>query len=161
KQVEIAKISLGKATRTASGGHRIELNFLDREGKPIVHPRPIMPAALRRANVVQRFNLGNIAVFLNGLGNVVDTEEGQAVTGGVLTTQSNSLVYYMITVNDVFAYFLTGTKGGGITAMPTQFPTTQGELNKITAFAALHGKTFPDPNALCIEVKSSWVEATA
>src|ERR1700722_16297946 len=62
--------------------------------------------------------------------------------------------------NDVYAYFLTGTKDGGITPAPTQFPTTAGDLSKITAFASAHGKVFPDPNALAVEVKSSWIEAT-
>jgi hypothetical protein len=61
-------------------------------------------------------------------------------------------------VNDVFAYFLTGTKDGQINTN-NQFPTTQSDLNQVTTFAAAHGKTFVDPNALAIEVKSSWVEA--
>src|SRR5208283_1780325 len=67
-------------------------------------------------------------------------------------------------VNDVYAYFATGTKDGGITPMPTRFPTTQADLDKITFFAAHapspHQKTFPDPNALAIEVKSAWIEVT-
>jgi len=62
-------------------------------------------------------------------------------------------------VNNVYAYMRTGAVDGGITPAPTQFPTTQADLNKITSFAAAHGKTFPDPDALAIELKSSWVEA--
>ena len=85
--------------------------------------------------MVEKFAVGNILIFLNVLGNVIDTEEGQA-DNGVLLTQSGSLVYYATMVNDVYAYFLTGTKGGGITPTPTQFPTTQAELNKIVNFAA-------------------------
>ena len=93
-------------------------------------------------------------------GNVVEVEQGQAGTDGVLQAQNGSLVYYGISVNDVFAYFLTGAKDGGITPQPTPFPTTQPELDKIVAFAAGHRKTFPDPEALAVEVKNSWVEAT-
>jgi hypothetical protein len=44
--------------------------------------------------------------------------------------------------------------------MPTQFPTTQAQLNQITTFAAAHGKTFPDPDALAVELKTSWIETT-
>ena len=34
------------------------------------------------------------------------------------------LVYYTIVVNDVYAYFLTGNKTGGITPAASDFPTT-------------------------------------
>src|SRR5207249_3386854 len=78
----------------------------------------------------------------------------------VLLAQNGSLVYYASMVNDVYAYFTTGTKNGGITPTPTRFPTTLADLNKITAFAQLHGKSFPDPEALAVEVKTSWVETT-
>ena len=43
--------------------------------------------------------------------------------------------------------------------MPTHFPVTQTDLDQITTFAASHGVTFPDPTALAIMVKSSWVLA--
>jgi hypothetical protein len=55
---------------------------------------------------------------------------------------------------------LTGAKNGGITPMPTQFPTTQTQLNQITTFASAHGKSFPDPEALAVELKTSWIETT-
>lgn len=102
---------------------------------------------------------GRTPIFLDSAGNVIDVEQGQAGGGDVLQAQNGSLVYYVTMVNDVYAYFLTGTKNGGITPAPTQFPTTPVDLNKIVAFAAAHGKTFTDPDALAIEVKSSWVEA--
>ena len=90
-------------------------------------------------------------------GNAVPTEQGQA-DGNVLMAQNGSLVYYALQVNDVFAYFLTGQKGGQISA--TTFPTTPASLNSIEAFALTHNKTFPDANALAIELKSAWIEAT-
>jgi hypothetical protein len=112
-----------------------------------------------RSIIVQKFMIDKIPVFIDFFGNIIDVELGQAGDSGVLLAQNGSLVYYATMVNDVYAYFLTGTKNGGITPAPTQFPTTQANLDKIIAFAAANGKTFPDPEALAIEVKSSWVEA--
>jgi hypothetical protein len=96
--------------------------------------------------------------FLDGNGNAIETEQGQA-DGSVLMTQSKKLVYYALSVNDVYAYFMTGTKNGGITPAPTKFPTTAAELTAIEMFALAHSKTFPDPDALTVEVKSAWIEA--
>jgi hypothetical protein len=149
-------VEFGRITLEKDGKERKPI-FLDEEGKRIVNARPFIRPELRKSAVVARFATGNSQIFLNVFGNVIDTEEGQA-DNGVLLTQSGALIYYATMVNDVFAYFLTGTKGGGITPMPTQFPTTQAELNKVVTFAAAHGKTFPDPNALAIEIKTSWVE---
>jgi hypothetical protein len=72
--------------------------------------------------------------------------------------QNNSLTYYALQVNDVFAYGLTGQKDGAFAA--TKFPTTPADLNKIVTFALAHSKTLPDANALAIELKSSWIDAT-
>lgn len=121
--------------------------------------RQLLPQRVNPKLIAQRFVLNGRNIFLNVNGGVIDTEEGQA-DDGVLIAQNGSLIYYVTMVNDVMAYFLTGTKDGGIVPTPTQFPTTQTELNKITTFASAHGKTFPDPNALAIEVKSSWIETT-
>jgi hypothetical protein len=112
------------------------------------------------ATIVQQFNVNNVPVFLDFLGNVVEVEQGQAGGNAVLQAQNGSLVYYTIVVNDVFAYFLTGAKNGGISPQPTQFPTTQAELNDVINFASANGRTLVDPEALAIEVKMSWVEAT-
>src|SRR5205085_867692 len=131
----------------------------DKEGKVIARPQAIVRQELNKSLVVQRFMAGRIPIFLDSAGNVVDVEQGQAGGGDVLQTQTGSLVYYATMVNDVYAYFLTGAKNGGITPKPTQFPTKQADLNKIVTFASMHGKTFPDPNALAVEVKTSWVEA--
>ena len=150
KEVEVSRVTLSKDRKPI---------FLDREGKPIANARPIFPRALKDdALFVQKFTIDpRTVIFVNVSGNVIETEEGQA-DNGVLLTQKGSLVYYVTMTNDVFAYFLTGAKGGGITPTPTQFPTTMADLNKIVTFAAAHGKTFSDPNALCVEIKTSWVE---
>jgi hypothetical protein len=144
--------------------------------KPVVHVAPkaatktaekalapkaaIKPAAAQVATpkVVQRFVINGRPIFLGPLGTPVIPEEGQA-TGDVLLSQGNSLVYYTIVVNDVYAYFLTGNKTGGIPAQ-TQFPTTASVLSQVQTFASGKGVTFPDPNALAVEVKMSWVDAS-
>jgi hypothetical protein len=158
QRVEIGRVTLGPDKKPV---------FLDPAGKTIPRPKPFLrqESALQQQLVtaraipkVQKFMVGRIPIFLDLSGNVIDVEQGQA-DDGVLQAQNGSLVYYALMVNDVFAYFLTGAKNGGITPAPTKFPTTQADLNKIIAFASAHGKTFPDPEALAIEVKSSWVEA--
>jgi hypothetical protein len=155
---EIGKVTLAPNRKVA---------FQDTAGKPI---QPLLAAAFKMpvpkaANAtvagpitVQRFMMGNIPIFIDPAGNVVNVEQGQA-DGSVLLAQNGSLVYFVSMVNDVYAYFLTGLKDGGISPAPTQFPTTQANLNAITTFATAHGKTFPDPTALAVEVKTAWVEA--
>lgn len=112
------------------------------------------------ARVVQKFIIDGIPIFIDPSLSVVDVEQGQA-DDGVLQAQNGSLIYYATMVNDVYAYFATGVKDGGISPAPTQFPTSQSDLNRIVTFATAHGETFPDPNALAIEVKTSWVEASS
>jgi hypothetical protein len=131
----------------------------DKAGRVIPNPKAIIGPRLSPTRTVQRVMIGRTSILLNSLGNVIDTEEGQA-DGGVLEAQNGSLIYYETTVNDVYTYFLTGAKDGAITPSPTQFPTTQAELNKVIAFASAHGKTFPDPTALAIEIKTAWIETT-
>jgi hypothetical protein len=152
KQIEIESATIG------ANGKPV---FLNKAGKTILSPKPVIRRQLSKTRTVQKFIVNGRPIFLNPFGAVVDVEEGQAGGGGVLEAQNNSLVYYATMVNDVYAYFLTGTDDGGITPKPTQFPTTQAQLNQIVTFASAHGRTFPDPNALAIEVKSSWVEASS
>jgi hypothetical protein len=123
--------------------------------------KPAAPQALK-PQIVQRFILNGRPIFIDPLGfpvTPVDPEEGQA-TGDALLSAGNSLVYYTIVVNDVYAYFLTGNKTGGITPAASAFPTTAADLALVTAFASSKGVTFPDPNALTVEVKMSWVDAS-
>jgi hypothetical protein len=119
-----------------------------------------------------KVGLDRKANFFDPSGNVVTVDQGQAEGSGVLMAQNCSsppkdcsLVYYATHVNDVYAYFHAGTNtspvNGGITPTPTEFPTKQDDLDKIIAFAKSKGKTsFPDSNALAIEVKSAWIETT-
>jgi|SRR5579871_269614 len=155
KEVEVARLSVeGK-----------KVTFFDAGGKPIVEPRlaPFRAESVEKKTnpggpvLAQKFVVEGKSIFVGAGGNVIDTEEGEA-DSSVLESQTHSLVYYTILVNDVYAYFLTGAKDGAITPGPTKFPTTPPELAKIKAFASAHGTTFPDPNALAVEVKTAWVE---
>ena len=133
--------------------------FWDQSGKIIPNPRPIIRPGLNTKLVVQKFMINKNPIFLDPFGNLIDVEQGQAGGNGVLEAQNGSLVYYAIMVNDVYAYFLTGTKDGKINQTPSQFPTSQDELNRIINFASLHGKTFSNPEALTVEIKTAWVQA--
>jgi hypothetical protein len=128
---------------------------------PVAATRPIFRASPLGVVQVQKFIVDNLPVFIDPFGAVIEVEQGQA-DGSVLEAQTNSLIYYGIMVNDVYAYFLTGLKDGIIepgNLNPT-FPTSMSDLSAITTFAGSHGKTFVDSDALAVEIKTSWVEAS-
>jgi hypothetical protein len=109
--------------------------------------------------VVQEFKVGNKSIFLDSNGNEVQSEQGQAGSDGVLMGENKSLVYYITMVNDVYAYFLTGVNEGKLNG--NQFPTTASARDSIVAYAKTKGWAAPpDPNALAMELKTSWVEVT-
>ena len=63
------------------------------------------PPQAVKPQIVQRFIFNKHPIFINPFGTVitpVNPEEGQA-TGDALLSQANSLVYYTIVVNDVYA----------------------------------------------------------
>jgi hypothetical protein len=145
---------------------------LGRDKKPILldtnnrEIQPLLPQAekvtdreqITQMPIAQKFIIDGIPIFVDPSLAVIDVEQGQAGGNGVLEAlPGGSLVYYATIVNDVYAYFTTGVDDHAISA--TQFPTTVADLSAITTFATAHGKTFPDPNALTVEVKSAWVEA--
>jgi hypothetical protein len=146
-----------------------QLIFNTSDGAPIEHPRPIIDDKYMGSPIVQEIKAGGVSVFLDRQGATIDIEEGQGdLAHSVLLSQSGSLVYYMISVNDVYEAFFRTVQSGEVSAeacknVPQKpayrFPTTQPELNKVIAYAASHNKPIGNPNALCIEVKTSWVEA--
>lgn len=172
-EVRMAAANAVLQVRDASGALvKVAHARLDENRRPVlldpkggtIHVQPVAKVAVNADNregakTVQKFIIDRIPIFIDPSLSVIDVEQGQA-DDSVLQTQNGSLIYYATMVNDVYAYFTTGTADGGITPKPTQFPTSQADLNKIVAFAAAHSETFPDPNALAIEVKSSWVEAS-
>jgi len=88
---------------------------------------------------------------------------GQAGGGGVLLSQEDSLTYYGMSVNNIFAYYLTGQKKGNFDVSPIafNFPTTFEGLEEVSQYVKRY---FPsvhlrDKEALAIEIKTSWVDA--
>jgi hypothetical protein len=111
------------------------------------------------SELVAKIALDDTVVFLDLFGKFAETEQGQA-DGGVLMSQNGSLVYYALTVNNVFALYRTML--GATVPAGTMFPTTQPELDAIIAFATANGMApVIDSEALAIELKTSWVEAAS
>lgn len=151
--VEISKITRDAATK--------KIQFIDAAGKVIPKPKPLLSATLKKANAGQRFFMSDgTALVVDSGGNVLDVSPEQAGSvGAVLLSQKNSVVYYTTVVNDVYAWFLTGVANGAINTN-NQFPTTQADLDQITSYAAQFGVTLSDANALTMEAKLSWVDAS-
>ncbi|MCB9234530.1 MAG: hypothetical protein H6581_22940 [Bacteroidia bacterium] len=84
---------------------------------------------------------------------------GQAGGGDVLMTQDSSLVYYAIHTNDVFACFVKGKISKALAG--NDFPTQRNQLDSIVEYARSEGEEIADSNTLAIELKSSWVKASA
>jgi hypothetical protein len=79
-----------------------------------------------------------------------------------LIAQNGSLIYYLVVVNDVFAYHRTMQGPATIPSNTTLgFPQTAADVAAVVSFAAGKHHAVLDPNALAIETKSSWIEATA
>lgn len=150
---------VGKLSITANG----KLAFQNRSGKTIeplfatsLKKTPLPPGAIQTAH---EFMVDGAPVLVDSNDNIIDVEQGQAGSFGVLETQAKGLIYYLALTNDVYAYFLTGVKNGAIPA--TKFPTTAADFAAIQQYAASHGKpVFVDGQALTIELKSSWIEVT-
>ncbi|WP_166926195.1 hypothetical protein [Flavobacterium poyangense] len=146
-------IQVGRILTNASGIH----SFVDLKGKVIKSPKPVIDSKINPADVVQEFKVGRKSIFLDSKGNEVQSQEGQAGSHGALMGENKSLVYYITMVNDVYAYFLTGVNEGKLNG--NQFPTTAAARDSILAYAKTQGWTAPpDPNALAMELKTSWVE---
>jgi hypothetical protein len=166
RPVEIARVRVNRnrrATLFDGRGRVIALRGEPSRTSPAMghFPRVMAIASICRAVVV--CNGGGIAgsVVDVATGSVIEVETGQAPdtpTNPVVMAQNGSLIYYSIMVNDVYAYF-NAAANSGATAMST-FPTTQPELTQIVNFAKSQGASFPDANALTIELKGSWIDAS-
>jgi hypothetical protein len=83
----------------------------------------------------------------------------------VLIARNGAIVYYLIQVNDVFAYFRIGTETNAIPT-PQQLPSEASALAATEAFAntALppdHKNSFGDRDAMAMQLKSSWIDLSA
>jgi len=88
-----------------------------------------------------------------------EIELGQAGNGDSLISQQNSLVYYGLHANDLYALYATGTQVPNKDNLPTTFPVTSGEAQAVEKFAMSYGYPIWDLNALAIELKTSWIDA--
>ncbi|MGB3228824.1 MAG: hypothetical protein WBB02_12705 [Saprospiraceae bacterium] len=150
--VEVERAILGKDKKPT---------FFDKSNQPILGVKPILPKHLIEEVVVQKFIFDKIEILVGTSGNIIDSEQGQAGGGQVLMAINGSLVYFISFVNQVYTFFATGAKNNDpLITNPNFFPTTQAELNGIISYAAANGKTIIDPEALAIELKTSWVEAS-
>ena len=175
KQVEVERIDAvagKKPTFFDSSNKKISLPsapVLNTEMAERVAPHLTKLDSKVAKTMVQAFRNGaGKAVFVDSNGNTIEPTQGQAGTSGVLIGQNQSLIYYATMVNDVYAYFQTGIGNGSIPnpnninapgKFPTAlFPTTQSELDPIIAYAATKGVTFPDKEALAMEIKTAWID---
>lgn len=157
----------GDTVEVAGAGGGVD-GLRDKAGRRIEGIRPLIPAALKGQDVVQRIQLDKThSIFLKASGEQLETNQGEA-DNSVLLSQQGSLVYYSIMVNDVYAYLLTGLKTGAIVPIPDflgrsfpHFPTNTADLAQITNLARTQGSTLVDSNALAIVLKASWVEASS
>lgn len=149
---------------SASGGHVFDsptfygVSVADSSGNRTLIPN--QPGTYRSL-AVRNGQVGRNSKLLKvSGGTVTEVEQGQAGGNGVLMSQGKSLVYYTIDVNDVYAWLVTGTKNGGIQPTPTQFPTSGAQLLPIVTYAAKNGKILTDAQALTLELKTSWIDAS-
>ena len=126
KLVEIAHVRL-------ENGRPI---LLDQEGKVIAAQRvaTVVPGAEQRegtALIIQKFLIDRIPIFIDSSLEVIDVEQGQAGDSSVLRAQTaanGSLVYYLTVVNDVYVYFLLGSK---MVRLRPQRPTNSRQPRRI------------------------------
>jgi len=152
------QVTVARIETNPDGTHR----FYDRAGKLIDHPRAILTHHQNKVPILKELVAGKAHAFVDVNGNEVNFELGQA-TGDVLMAQTGSLVYYLTMVNDVYAWFLTASKDSLASNHMSglHFPVTSVDRDSICSYARAHHRTLPDSNALAIEVKSSWIEASS
>jgi hypothetical protein len=181
QQVQIAHVQLGKDGKLIL----LDTNGNPILAQHSVGVKPEARAEKGKAEVpmmitAQKFVIDGIPIFIGPSLTVIDVEQGEA-DGGVVEAQltsGGSLIYYATLVNDVYAFYATEVLdstsfvlgGDGICTPPVPphntppcFPTTGPQLAQIVKAGAGHfpppETTFPDANALAIEVKSAWVVA--
>lgn len=151
---EAGSVVVDHVSANSNGG----FTFFDKAGKAIAHPKALITIRSSHMPVVHQFAAGKKFVLLDANGNVTESEEGQA-TGDVLRAQNGSLVYYVTMVNDVYATYLKATQNGQISN--ATFPITAGARDSLCKIARASGKILTDSNALAMELKTSWVEASS
>ncbi len=135
--------------------------FKDAQGKGIDHPKAILQHTADQNRIVEQFEIGGKKVFIDTAGDEHTIAVGQATDNVLIAAQNNSIVYYVMMVNDVYAYYITAAK-----AVPKPpfvkdlFPTTGEERDNICAYARQRGIALSDSNALAMELKLALVEVS-
>jgi hypothetical protein len=161
KAVDVARIA------AAVDGKPI---LLDKFDKVINTKKSANGAPLLNAVSGKAIRLADTTVMVDGVQRLVTTEgaviqigPGQAQGNDVLMTKDGAIVYYLIQVNDVFAYFKTGAANDKFPNPPTKFPVDKTISDAVTDIAknapAPHQRDIVDSMALAVELKSSWVDA--
>ncbi|MGQ0739788.1 MAG: hypothetical protein ACT4OJ_12075 [Bacteroidota bacterium] len=158
EQTEVSRITLDNAGKPV---------FMDKNSKVIQNPRPLTRKRQNAESIVHKFMIDNKYVFVDANGNNIEVEETQA-DGGVLMSQNNSLVYYSISVNQLYALTLTGLANDAL-KNPYGDNYNNSNLNVFLSsalpylieYGAAHGITIRYPEAATIEIKCSWVEAAS
>ncbi|MBV8978774.1 MAG: hypothetical protein JOZ13_15490 [Alphaproteobacteria bacterium] len=160
--VEVARAAIG-------ADHKVSL--FDRAGRAILlAPKP---QHARGITTAQSLTIGGVLAVFDPFGTVIETELGQSdPSQSVLMAQNGSLVYYSIAVNDVYAWFKTGVQDQGIAddsatypndSIADHFPDSADSIWRIEDYVAAHTSvnqfTFPDRDAMAVEIKMAWVEA--
>ena len=146
-------LELGRVETAPNGMHM----FMNKVGKPISKPVPIFRTSGTKMLVHEFKTAKGNAVFVDTEGTEIETESGQATGDALIAVNGSSLVYYISMVNDVYAWFRFGNQANNNNLV---FPTTDSQRNVISSLARANGVTLPDSNALAVELKTSWVDAS-
>ncbi|MEA2900012.1 MAG: hypothetical protein QOJ84_5627 [Bradyrhizobium sp.] len=154
---------------SAVDGKPILLDKFDKviDPKQSANGAPLLNVVSASGEAVQ---LADTTVLVDGVqrlvttqGEVIEIGPGQA-GDDVLMTKDGAIVYYLLQVNDVFAYFKTGAANDKFPTPPTQFPVDKKTSDAVTDIAknapAPHQRDIADSIALAMELKSSWVDAS-
>lgn len=102
----------------------------------------------------------NNLMQLRSVKSITSEGTGQAGGGDVLISANNSLVYYGVHANDIYAWFRTGYVNGALSSLGDDFPTTEDEVNTVVAYANDNGAEISNANPSTMELKTSWVDAS-
>jgi hypothetical protein len=172
---EVSRVQIdesGKKVFFDKKGGKIEPRFFSEVPAKPLNPRERKPLmGMPRAH---GFIIDRAVVILDDNGNLIDVELGETEStvpaGGlgtdVLIAQNGSPIYYAISVNDVYAYFRTvqkdplpnlGFPDSRLTFPGLMFPTQQLQATDLDTTGQ---HKFNDLNALAVQVKTAWIEAS-
>jgi hypothetical protein len=133
----------------------------DKNDKVIENFKPVIEHKMNPEMILSVYEANNKKVFIDAAGNEHNIAVGQATGNVLIAAQNKSLVYYVMMVNDVYAYYRTAVSEHKYYTTDTQFPTTAAERDSICSFARRRSNgtvVLPDSSALAMELKLALVE---